>query len=89
MPSKFNTNFLRLKDDDEFEELLRDICALEWHDSGTKRYGRSGQKQSGVDVYGQPAWLKGKFYGLQCKLRPSQKQLTEAEIEHEVKEARN
>jgi hypothetical protein len=89
MPSKFNTIFLRLKDDDEFEELLRDICALEWHDSGTKRYGRSGQKQSGVDIYGQPAWLKGKFYGVQCKLRSSQKQLTEAEIEHEVKEARS
>ena len=89
MPTRFNTNYLRLKDDDEFEELLRDIVALEWQDAGAQRNGRSGQKQWGVDVYGQPRCLEGGYYGVQCKLRPSQAQLTETEIEHEVKEARS
>lgn len=89
MPTRFNTNYLRLKDDDEFEELLRDICALEWGDPGTERNGRSGQSQKGVDVYGRPVWSGGRYYGVQCKLRPSQKQLTKREIEREVKEARS
>lgn len=89
MPTRFNTNFLRLKDEDEFEELIRDICALEWHDAGTERNGRRGQKQWGVDAYGHPAWLGEGYYGVQCKLRPSQNQLTRAEIEQEVKEARD
>jgi hypothetical protein len=87
MPTRFNTNFLRLKDDDEFEELLRDICALEWNDPGTERNGRSGQSQWGVDVFGQPAGLSGDYYGVQCKLRPSQKQLTKAQIQKEVSQA--
>lgn len=89
MPTRFNTNYFRFKDDDEFEELIRDICALEWHDPTTKRYGRSGQSQKGIDVYGQPVWLDGSYYAAQCKLRPSQKPLTESEIEREVKEARD
>ncbi len=88
MPSLYNTSYLRLKDEDEFEELLRDICVLEWNDPRTERNGRRGQPQKGVDIYGQPAWLDGAFYGVQCKLRPSQKQLSKTEIMSEVKEAR-
>jgi hypothetical protein len=89
MPTRFNTNYLRLKDDVEFEELIRDICALEWHDPGTELNGRGGQKQFGVDVFGQPADQDGAYYGVQCKLRPSQKKLTETQIEKEIEEARN
>lgn len=89
MPNRFNANYKRFTESDEFEELLRDLCALEWRYDDTERYGRSGQKQWGVDIWGKPAWEKGKYYGVQCKLRPSQKKLTKAEIEHEVKEARS
>ena len=89
MPTRFNTHFLRLKDDAAFEALIQDICILEWQDPGTELNGRSGQKQFGVDVFGQPIDQNGAFYGVQCKLRPSQKQLTKTQIEIEVEGARN
>lgn len=88
MPTRYNTNYPRLKDADEFEELVRDICALEWNDPRTTRNGGSGQGQAGVDVYGQPANLDGVYYGVQCKLRPSQKHLKEKDVEDEVKKSR-
>lgn len=89
MPTRLNSNFPRLKDPDEFESLIRDICAAEWQDPDTTRFGRSGQKQYGVDVYGNPQRNSEIFRGAQCKLRPKGKQLTEAEVEKEVKGARS
>jgi len=87
MPTLFNTNYLRPKDDDEFEEMIRDVCELEWNDPGTARFGRSGQKQYGVDVYGHPEGTD-KYHAAQCKLRSTDKQLSEAEIEAEVRKAK-
>jgi len=89
MPNRFNANYPKLTDENEFEEVLRDLCAAEWGGNTAERNGRSGQKQWGVDIFGQPAWERGRYYGVQCKLRPSQKQLTRREIEHEVIEAKN
>lgn len=89
MPTRLDTNFPSLKDDDEFESLIRDICALEWGDSSTEKFGRKGQKQFGVDVYGRPVDLGGKYYATQCKLRTKKNRLTETEIECEVNEAKN
>jgi hypothetical protein len=89
MPTRFNTNYPRFEAEDEFEELLCDLCTEKWGDSGTMRYGRRGQKQWGVDIFGQPLWLDGSYYGVQCKLRPSQTQLSKSEIEAEVMAARN
>lgn len=88
MPTRFNTNYPRLKDDDEFESLLCDLCTELWGVPGARRNGRNGQEQWGIDIFGQPAWLEGSYFGVQCKLRPSQKQLTKTEIEAEVKAAR-
>jgi hypothetical protein len=59
MPTRLNTNFPPLTDSNEFESLIRDICAKEWGDPNTKRFGRSGQEQFGVDIYGQPVDLEG------------------------------
>lgn len=87
MPTLFNANYLRPKDDDEFEEMICDICELEWGDPNTARFGRSGQKQHGVDVYGRPQGST-KYHGAQCKLRSTDKQLSEDEIETEVREAK-
>lgn len=89
MPTRLDTNFARLTDPDEFESMVRDICAREWGDPNTAKYGRSGQKQTGVDVYGQPKDLDGVYRGAQCKLRTTDAPLTEAHIENEVKEARS
>lgn len=88
MPTRTNTNFARLTDEVEFESLLRDICAFEWNDPHTQKFGRKGQKQYGVDVYGQPPHLKGRYCAVQCKLRTKDSQLSKDEIEAEVLEAR-
>ncbi|MCB2160675.1 SAVED domain-containing protein [bacterium] len=89
MPTLSNTNYPRLNDEDEFEELIRDICAMEWGNPDTKRNGRKGQKQHGVDVYGLPAGNAGGDYrGAQCKHRSTGKQLSKDEIHNEIKEAR-
>ena len=88
MPTRLDTNFARPRDHDEFESLIRDICALEWGDPNTRRFGRKGQRQFGVDVYGLPTDLEGVYRGVQCKLRTKDDTLSEAEISNEVKAAR-
>ena len=90
MPTRRDTNFPRLKSDDEFEDLALDLCRLEWDDPyASDRHGRSGQSQDGVDIYGHPSDRQGAIYGAQCKLRTGDKQPTEADIEAEVQRARN
>lgn len=89
MPTRLNTNYPRPTDPVEFESMVRDICAREWSDPHTEKFGRRGQKQNGIDVYGQPAGLRGVYRGAQCKLRTKGDQLTEDEIEAEVAEAKN
>ncbi len=37
-----------------FEDFCRDLFAAEWSDPQTKKYGRPGQEQEGVDVFGRP-----------------------------------
>lgn len=90
MPTRRDTNFPRLKSDDEFEDLSLDLCRLEWDDPyASDRHGRSGQGQDGVDIYGHPSDLLGANCGAQCKLRTGDKQPSEADIEAEVQRARN
>lgn len=89
MPTRLNTNFPSPMDPNEFESMIRDICALEWNDPNTDKFGRKGQKQYGVDVYGQPVNLNGKYRGAQCKLRTKKEQLSKKEIETEVNDAKN
>ncbi len=88
MPTRSDTNFPRLTNPDEFESMIRDICAYEWGDENTKKFGRKGQKQYGIDVYGQPASQQVTYRGAQCKLRTQDDKLSEAQIESEVASAR-
>jgi hypothetical protein len=88
MPTRLDTNFAPLTNPDRFESMIRDICALEWNDPHTEKFGRKGQKQYGVDVYGQPADLDGGYRAAQCKLRTKNQNLTKQEIEREVNEAK-
>ena len=87
MPLLVTSDFPPPKDDKEFEEIVRDIFAGHWNDPNTKIFGRSGQGQSGVDVYGQPNQMKS-WFGIQCKLRKTG-QLTRKDLEREIEMARS
>ena len=89
MPTRQNTNFPRLKSDEEFENLILELCRLEWHDPlASDRHGRSGQSQDGVDIYGHPDGESEIHYGAQCKLKTGDKQPTVDDIEMEVEKAK-
>jgi|GEM_PF-3076692 len=70
MPLLATSEFSRPKDDQEFEDIVRDIFAAHWKDDNTQRNGRSGQKQFGVDIYGKPTGTN-LYFGIQCKLKNS------------------
>lgn len=72
---------------EKFESLCRDIFAIEWEDPTTKRHGRTGFPQHGVDVYGSTK--DGKLHGIQCKKKDLAIAIstTEKELRDEVKKA--
>jgi len=90
MPSPVTAHLPRPKSWDEFEDICVDLLKKVWKDSYIVRYGRSGQKQHGVDIYGFPEHLGGyksqKIAGAQCK---DIETLTISIIESEVKKAIN
>ncbi|MGY8663531.1 hypothetical protein Q3C01_14335 [Bradyrhizobium sp. UFLA05-109] len=72
---------------DKFEEICADLFSRIWNDPELVRYGRSGQRQKGVDIYGKQ---NGADSGVQCKGKrvwPPTK-LTIAEINTEIEEAK-
>lgn len=71
---------------DEFEEICWDLFVRLWNDPDTVRHGRSGQAQSGVDLYGRLDG-QGLTVGAQCKLHQEGKVLTWDEVEAEVEKA--
>ena len=76
----------RPKDSALFEQLIRDVFSYHWKDPNASINGRSGQKQDGVDVYGQPL-NSALWFGIQCKLR-GEGGLTEAVLTNEIEMAR-
>jgi tetratricopeptide (TPR) repeat protein len=52
---------------DEFEDIVWNIYKRKWNDPDAEKYGRTGQAQQGVDVYGRPSDLGGAYVGIQCK----------------------
>jgi hypothetical protein len=73
---------------DEFEEMCADLFSEEWGDRNATRYGRQGQRQHGVDIYGR---ARGAWAAVQCKGRRSwpPRRLTTDEIDQEVTKALN
>lgn len=54
----------------DFEKLCKKLWGEIWECPDTIQCnGRSGQNQSGVDIYGKPKNETG-YYGIQCKGRP-------------------
>jgi len=72
----------------DFEDLCCDLWAEIWDDPYTQKYGRQGQSQHGVDIYGRPRG-KSEFYGIQCKAKDNlaDTSLTEKELVKEIKKA--
>lgn len=75
----------------DFEELCRMLWAEIWNCPETKKNGRNGQDQHGVDVSGTPSWEVAEYYGIQCKGKDdyTHAQLTEKEIDREIEKAKN
>lgn len=74
---------------DDFETLCCDLWRNIWGDPNTKKNGRQGQKQDGVDIVGRPGQNQ-QWGGVQCKGKDNyqDKNLTEKEIRSEVKKAK-
>jgi hypothetical protein len=74
---------------EDFEDLCRDLWALLWEDPGTRRHGRAGQRQAGVDIYGRPR-RGAERHRVQCKLKTQilGSKLTRAEILEAIEQAR-
>ncbi|WP_316225201.1 MULTISPECIES: hypothetical protein [unclassified Bradyrhizobium] len=72
---------------DKFEEICADLFSRIWNDTQLVRYGRSGQRQNGVDIYGKE---NGADSGVQCKGKRnwSPTKLTTAEIDAEIEKAK-
>lgn len=87
MLSSIQWELRRPKDNKLFEELIKDLFAKHWNNPNTQINGRSGQKQDGVDVYGQPN-QSSLWFGIQCKLREDGG-LSRTDIEREIQMARS
>lgn len=67
MPT-FSTSELPVPESwEEFETIVADVMKREWSDPYVTRNGRQGQRQDGVDISGNPAYLDGGTSGIQCK----------------------
>jgi tetratricopeptide (TPR) repeat protein len=67
MPTPGTSHLPQPKDWNDFEDICADLFGLEWDDRNAFRYGRQGQRQDGIDIYGSPA-NRGTA-GVQCKGR--------------------
>ena len=71
----------------DLERLCIAIWKAEWKTTSLKTYGRSGQHQDGVDVFGR--YMDGLEIGaIQCKCKEEEKPITEAVIKAEVEKAK-
>lgn len=54
---------------EEFESIVKSALEIKWGTSNLTMHGRQGQKQNGVDIYGDDDL--GRLVGVQCKLTAS------------------
>jgi energy-coupling factor transporter ATP-binding protein EcfA2 len=85
MPTPTTSVLPKPKSWDEFEDIVWDIYKREWRDPHAQRYGRSGQRQNGVDIYGQQNG-SGSYIAVQCK-RYEDGKLNHRGIEDEISKA--
>jgi hypothetical protein len=85
MPTPSTSDLPKPKSWDEFEDMIWEIYKRKWHDNHAQRYGRSGQAQNGIDIYGRQN-SSGKYIGVQCK-RYKDNKLNEKIIKAEIVKA--
>lgn len=69
MPSPSTSDLPIPRSWEEFEDIVSDIYRERWGDPYVQRFGRSGQAQDGIDIFGRPQHLGGAFAAIQCKKR--------------------
>lgn len=78
----------RPKNWQDLEILCLVLWKKEWNTKSFKTYGRPGQHQDGVDIFGR--YDDGAEFGaIQCKCREEEKKLTEKIIQDEVDKVKN
>ncbi len=85
MPTPSTSDLPKPKSWDEFEDMIWEIYKRKWHDNHAQRYGRSGQAQNGIDIYGRQN-SSGKYIGVQCK-RCKDNKLNKEIIKEEIVKA--
>ena len=65
MPTIAGANIPSPKSWDEFEDIVLSTSKLRWKSTDFFKNGRQGQRQDGVDIFGNSA--EGRMIGLQCK----------------------
>lgn len=85
MPTPSTSDLPKPKSWDEFEDIVWEIYTRRWQDPHAQRYGRSGQAQKGVDIYGQQSG-SNKYVAVQCKRYKGNK-LNLTTIEKEIAKA--
>ena len=72
-----------------FEELCLVLFRAIWQDPTAQKNGRRGQRQHGVDIFGEPGKVDNMFHGIQCKGKDTGygSALTTDEIDREVAKA--
>ena len=74
-----------IKSWDEFEDIVTDVAKVKWKNPNVTRYGRSGQRQNGIDILGDPFYISNGYAGIQCK--NFDKELTLKHINEEIQKA--
>ena len=85
MPTPSTSDLPKPKSWDEFEDITWEIYKRKWHDNHAEKYGRSGQAQNGIDIYGRQN-SSGKYIGVQCK-RYEDNKLNQQIIKEEIVKA--
>jgi len=74
----------------DFEDLCLSIWKRIWNDNSAQKYGRRGQEQCGVDLFGRPN-DGNEYAGVQCKCKENMlsAKLIISEIKKEINLAKN
>ncbi len=85
MPTPSTSDLPKPKSWDEFEDITWESYKRKWHDNHAQKYGRSGQAQNGIDIYGRQN-SSGNYIGVQCK-RYEDNKLNQKIIKEEIVKA--
>ena len=81
------TQIPKPSDEQTFERCNEILWRCILRDETVQLYGRSGQKQYGVDLTGIREDAPDRIVGVQCRLKRESKQLTDVEVREEVTKA--